>query len=69
MSIPRWSLLTIACLLVACGPAEIANTAAATAKLEATQAEQAKKQEEKLKSDLAASLKSTEAAASAPAQE
>jgi hypothetical protein len=66
MSIRIWPLIAFACLLAACGP-EVAGMAAATAKLEATQAEQAKKAEEQLKKDLAAAMKSTEAAASAAA--
>jgi hypothetical protein len=68
MSIPMWPLLTIACMLGACGP-DVASTAATTAKLEAIKVEQAKKQEEQLKKDLGAAMKNTEAAASAAGQQ
>jgi hypothetical protein len=54
--------LTVA-LLAGCG-AEVASTAVTTGKLQATQAEQAKAQAEKVKAGIADAMQRTEAAAS-----
>ena len=51
-------------LLAGCG-AEVASTAATTAKLQATQGEQAKAQEAQFKKKLGEAIQATEAAASA----
>ena len=51
-------------LLTACG-ADVASSAATTAKLQATQVEQAKAQEAQVKQKLGEAIQATEAAASA----
>ena len=58
------ALLALAALLVGCG-AEVAGTAATSAKLQATQAEQAKVQEAQFKKKLGEAMQATDAAASA----
>ena len=62
----RCALLALpltAALLAGCG-ADVATTAATTAKLQAVQAEQAKAQEEQFKKQLGEAMKATDAAAS-----
>ena len=60
----RLALVVVLCTLVGCG-AEVASTTATSAKLQATQAEQAKAQEALFKKQLGKAMQATEAAASA----
>lgn len=61
----RWIALAAAALLLgACG-AEVAGTAAAVGKLQATQAQQAQAQQEQIRKQMDAALQKAQAAASA----
>lgn len=61
-----WIEVAVVGLLAGCG-AEVASTAATTAKLQVMQAEQAKAQAEQLKEKLDATMRRVESAASAAA--
>ena len=61
---PSSLYLLVVAALCGCGP-DVATTAAANAKLQAAQLEQAKAQEAQLKKNLDEAMRATEAAASA----
>lgn len=61
-------VLALSVALAGCG-AEVAGTASTVGKLQATQAEQAKAQQEQVKKDLNAALQAGQAAASAAANQ